>query len=554
MDIPRAANRLPALRHRTLTAVSILGALVVASLAIAVLDRLGVTHAAPVYLLAVVAVGMRWGTIPAVATSVAAFLAYDFFFVQPLYTFTISSPEEWLNLLLLLAVAVAIGRLVAIQAEHVERMAQQALEARALFGISRALAETRTVEEAAPIVLERLAAAASMDRIWFGLGPTPAEEKTIADTAPGEPLPIPAWQVLLQRSTGDEPSRWVRVHVATAAVRRKPDRATVHRVRVEAPGEVLGSVWGLRARDEREPDREETSILQAAADQLGQAIVRDRVAMERTNAEVARRSEALKTALLDSVSHDLRTPLATIRAAAGSMLDESVAWTPQDQREAFQAIDSEAERMGRLVRNLLDLSRIEAGALQPELEPCDVGDLLSQAIRRAGAATGRHIVAELPESLPPVLADQLYLSQVLANLLENALRHGGDTIRVSGSERPDGLVEIRVEDDGPGVPQAALPHLFEKFYQAGPPGEGKRRGMGIGMTVVEGLTRAMHGEVEACRSDLGGLRVDVRLMPARVPESAAPDAAGEATATASADVAAQAGAEAAPRHAAEAAP
>jgi signal transduction histidine kinase len=124
---------------------------------------------------------------------------------------------------------------------------------------------------------------------------------------------------------------------------------------------------------------------------------------------------------------------------------------------------------------------------------------------------------ELADALPPVLADQLYLSQVLANLLENAIRHGGDTIRVRGSERPDGLVEVSVEDDGPGVPKAALPHLFEKFYQAGPPGEGRRRGMGIGMTVVQGLTRAMHGEVEAGRSDLGGLRVDVRLMPARVP-------------------------------------
>jgi two-component system sensor histidine kinase KdpD len=516
----------------TLMAATILGALVAASAAIALLDQLGVTHAAPVYLLAVVAVGMRWGTIPAVATSVAAFLAYDFFFVQPLYTFTISSPEEWLNLLLLLAVAVAIGRLVAIQAEHAAQVAQQALEAQALFGISRALAETRTVEEAAPMVLERLAAAAAMDRIWFGLGATPAEEKTIADTAPGEPLPVPAWQVVLQRSTGDEPPRWVRVHVATAMVRRKADRATVHRVRVEASGEALGSVWALRARDEREPDRAETRILSAAADQLGQAVVRDRAALEPTNAEVARRSEALKTALLDSVSHDLRTPLATIRAAAGSMLDESVAWTPQDQREAFQAIDSEAERMGRLVRNLLDLSRIEGGALKPELEPCDLDDLLGQMVRRAGATTSKHIRVELPDSLPPVLADELYLSQVLANLLENAIRHGGDTIRVRGSERPDGRVQVSVEDDGSGVPKAALPHLFEKFYQAGPPSEGKRRGMGIGMTVVEGLTRAMNGEVEAGRSELGGLRVDVRLMTARVPEldpGAAPAQARAAT-------------------------
>jgi two-component system sensor histidine kinase KdpD len=536
MKTKRIGGRLPGLANGVLVAATIAGALIAATAAIALLAPLGVTHAAPVYLLAVVAVGMRWGTVPAVVTSVAAFLAYDFLFVQPLYTFTINSPEEWLNLLLLLAVAVAIGRLVAIQAEHAEEVAQRAREAQALFGISRALAETRTVEEAAPIVLERLAAATAMDRIWFGLGATPAEEKTIADTAPGQPLPVPAWQVVLQRSPGNEPARWVRMHVATAMVRRKADRATVHRARVEASGEALGSVWALRARDEREPDRAETRILSAAADQLGQAIVRDQAGLERTNAEIARRGEALKTALLDSVSHDLRTPLATIRAAAGSMLDESVAWTAADQREAFLAIDTEAERMGRLVRNLLDLSRIEGGALKPELEPCDLDDLVTQVVKRAGAATTKHVRVELAESLPPVLADQLYLGQVLANLLENAIRHGGEAIRVRASQRPDGLVEISVEDDGPGVSKAALPHLFEKFYQAGPPGEGKRRGMGIGMTVVEGLTRAMRGEVEAGRSELGGLRVDVRLRPAPVPDEApaqpaAPGSAAELGAT-----------------------
>ena len=514
----RIGIRSPWLARATLMAATIAGALGAASVAIDLLARLGVTHAAPVYLLAVVAVGMRWGTIPAVATSVAAFLAYDFLFVQPLYAFTINSPDEWLNLLLLLAVALAIGRLVAVQAEHAEQVAERAREAQALFGISRALAETRTVEEAAPIVLDRLAAAAAMDRIWFGLGTTPAEERTIADTAPGEPLPIPAWQVVLQRSPGDEPARWVRMHVATAMVRRKADRATVHRVRVEASGEALGSVWALRARDEREPDRAETRILSAAADQLGQAIVRDRVDTERTNAEIARRGEALKTALLDSASHDLRTPLATIRAAAGSMLDESVAWTEQDRREAFLTIDSEAERMGRLIRNLLDLSRIEGGALKPELEPCDLDDLILQVTKRVGAGTTKHLLIELPDVLPPVLADQLYLSQVLANLLENAIRHGGDEIRVRASVRPDDLVEVSVEDDGPGVPKAALSHLFEKFYQAGPPGESKRRGMGIGMTVVEGLTRAMGGQVAASRSELGGLRVDVLLRPALVPD------------------------------------
>jgi two-component system sensor histidine kinase KdpD len=510
-------------------AATIAAAVFASTVAIGLVEQyLGITYAAPLYLLAVLAVGMRHGTIPAVATAVIGFLAYDFLFVEPLYTFTIHDPNEWLNLLLLLAVAAAIGRLVALQAAHAAELTERANEAQALFGISRALAETRTVEEAAPMVLERLADATAMDRIWFGLGPSPAEERVIADTSPGQAMPIPGWQVVLQRSPGDEPARWMRMHVSVSPGRRNASRATVHRVRVEASGESLGSVWALRARDEREPNRAETRILSAAADQLGQAVVRDHVALERTSAEVARRSDDLKTALLDSVSHDLRTPLATIRAAAGSMLDESVTWTEEDHREAFQAIDSEAERMGKLVRNLLDLSKIEGGALKPELEPCDIDDVVGQVVRRARANPSKRIVVDVPHPLSPVLVDELYLGQVLANLLENAIRYGGDTIRVSGRERADGLVEISVEDDGPGVPKAALPHLFEKFYQAGTPGEAQRRGMGIGLTVVEGLTRAMHGEVEACRSELGGLRVDVRLRPAVVPQEATEPAAATA--------------------------
>ena len=478
-----------------------------------------ITYPAPVYLLAVLAVGMRYGTVPAILTSIAAFLLYDFLFVEPLYTLTINSPDEWLNLSLLLAVSAVIGRLAALQADRAREAADRAREAEGLHAITGVLAATSTVAEAAPVVVSRLERITAMDRVWVSLGATPAEERILADTAPSEPSPAAGWQVVLQRRP-DGQMRWVRAHVATGSARRAP-RAALHRVRIEVAGEVLGSVWALRSRDEREPDRAETRILSAAADQLGQAVVRDRLSQEATSAEIARQSEALKTALLDSVSHDLRTPLATIRAAAGSMLDETVKWSEADHREAFQAIDFEAERMGRLVRNLLDLSRIEGGALKPELEPCDLDDLVHEAVKRMRAAPNKRIVVELPESLSPVLADELYLGQVLANLLENAVRYGGDTIRVRGHARPDGRVEVSVEDDGRGVAEAALPHLFEKFYQAGAPGEAQRRGMGIGLTVVEGLTRAMRGEVEACRSELGGLRVDVRLLPAVVPEEAA---------------------------------
>jgi len=486
-----------------------------------------VTYPAPVYLLAVLAVGVRYGTVPAALTSVAAFLLYDFLFVEPLYTLTINSPDEWLNLLLLLAVSVVMGRLAAALARRATEAADRAREAEDLHAITGVLAATRTVAEAAPEVVSRLRSVTGMDRVWFGLGATPPEERVLADTAAPEPLPALGWQVVLQRGQAGD-MRWVRAHVPGAASGAgRAGRVALHRVRVEVAGETLGSVWAVRAPGRPEPGRAETRVLSAAADQLGQAVVRDRLAREATAAEIARESEALKTALLDSVSHDLRTPLATIRAAAGSMLDPEVTWSPEEQREAFEAIDSEAERMGRLVRNLLDLSRIEGGALKPELEARLLPELADQAVRRVKAGD-KTIRTRFDPDLPPALVDEVYLSQVLANLIENAVRYGGQTIEVTGrvgSRTGEGTVELTVADDGEGVPSYALPRLFEKFFQVPRPGRVPGRGgspggggMGIGLTVVAGLVSAMGGTVRAERSDLGGLAVVVALRAVAVPE------------------------------------
>jgi two-component system sensor histidine kinase KdpD len=503
-------------------------ALAASTAAIALLRAsINVTYPAPVYLLAVLAVGTRRGTLPAIATSVAAFLLYDFMFVQPLYTFTISSPDEWLNLLLLLAVAVVIGRLAALQAERAAEAADRASEAEALHAITTILASTRTVAEAAPTIVTRLERLTAMDRVWVGLGATPADERTLADTAPDEPRPVPGWQVVLHRGTGE--MRWARAHVGSGGARRTP-KAALHRVRVEVAGETLGSVWALRSRDSLEPNRAETRILSAAADQLGQAVVRDRLTQEATSAEIARQSDAVKTALLDSVSHDLRTPLATIRATAGSMMDAAVQWSPEEQREAFEAIDAEAERMGRLVRNLLDLSRIEGGALKPELETRDLAELAAQSISRL-AAPDKTVTVTLPDDLPPARVDEVFFNQVVANLLENAVRYGGSCIEVRGRAIERGAaVELSVEDDGDGVPEGSLGRLFDKFYQVPRIAGTSRRGMGIGLTVVAGMVGAMGGTVRAQRSDLGGLAVVVRLPAVAVPAEPAVDASVEAQA------------------------
>ena len=516
----RELRRRPGLVLRPIAISS--ATLAAATVAIAVLQAgARIPAAAPVYLLPVLAVGVLCGTVPGVATAVVSFLLYDFLFTQPVFALTVRDPNEWLDLLLYLAVAVAIGRLAALQAERATEASLRAGEAQALFRISRALATRDSLPQAARLVLAELLASTTSDRIWVGLGPTAAVEVALADTAGDDdgapPQPVATWVVVLQRTPDDEPARWTRTHLGSRT--RTPTgqaESAIHRIRIEVPDEVLGSLWIVRRPADGDPDRVETRILSAAADQLGQAVKRDQLARDALEAEVVRRSDGLKTALLDSVSHDLRTPLATIRAAAGSLLDPAIRWSESERREALRSIDLEAERMNRLVRNLLDLSRIEGDALRPELEPHDVDELVDRVVRRI--ATGKEVRVDLPSDLPPILVDDTYLDEVVTNLIENAVRHGGPTIRVGALEsRDDGVVVITVEDDGEGVPDADLRHLFEKFYRASRRGEGSRRGMGIGLTVASGLTLAMGGTLEAERSPLGGLALHLRLPSVAIP-------------------------------------
>jgi two-component system sensor histidine kinase KdpD len=282
---------------------------------------------------------------------------------------------------------------------------------------------------------------------------------------------------------------------------------------IEAGGVTLGSVWAQRARDQGPPTPDEARLLAAAADQLGQAIAHDRLAAESQAAEVARESDALKSALLQSVSHDLRTPLATIRAAAGTLRARV---SGSDDLEGVEAIEREVEYLNRLVTNLLDLSRIEAGVLRATSEPFELDDVVGATLDRlAPRFEGRPL--EYVTGREVVVADPVFLDAVLTNLVENALRHtaAGTVIRVS-SGRADGRARLTVEDSGTGVPDDALGRLFQKFYRV-PGSRGSRHGTGIGLAVVDGLVRAMGGTVTARRSDLGGLAIDIDLAIAEIP-------------------------------------
>lgn len=502
-------------------------ALAVASVLVWLLEtQFGIPNASPVYLLAVVVTALVSGTVGALGAAVAGILLYDFLFTHPFATFEISDPGEWLSLVLLLFVGLVVGQLTALERARTLTAEAREREAREAFLVSRALATRKSTMAVLPEIAEVLRHAAGMTALWFALGPDEASERVAAES--GAPVATGGLHWQLRRVPGDQPAQWVRIHApatgkgrATAEGRRQATDA--FRVRIEAGGRPLGSVWGTRERGRGHLDRSATRLISAAADQVGQALAQDRLAAEAQAADVARQSDALKSALLQSVSHDLRAPLATIRTAAGTLQPDSDL-DAEGRRASAAAIEREVERLDRLVGNLLDLGRIEAGELRADLDVFELDDLVGRTVDRfAARMAGHQLHVEVPPV--PVLVDPVFLDEAITNLLDNALKFTGpgSTIRVAAAARDDDAVRLVVEDDGAGVPAELLDRLFEKFYRAPRPSEagrsstGSRPGTGIGLAVVRGLVEAMGGEVRARRSELGGLAVDVELPRARLP-------------------------------------
>jgi two-component system sensor histidine kinase KdpD len=364
-------------------------------------------------------------------------------------------------------------------------------------------------------------------RVWIELGTDEASERLAADTGTGA-LPAPASFATLRGREGEDlPASWIRIHRSRAGSSTSgSDEA--YRVRIEPAEQPFGSIWCLRARRLGTPDPIETRLLAAAADQVGLALAHDRLAAESQAAQVARQSDAIKSALLQSVSHDLRTPLATIRAAAGS-LDPDSGLSPDEQRESVAAIDREVEYLNRLITNMLDLSRIEAGALLAERDVYELEDLVGRTLERLRRRIGdRPLDVDL--DVPPVEVDPTFLDEAFTNVVENAIKYTppGTALRVRAAELDEATVRMTIEDAGPGVPDASLDRLFDKFYRVPGGKGGSRSGTGVGLAVVRGLIEATGGRVEARHSELGGLAIDLDLPRAPLPAPTSVPAAPQA--------------------------
>jgi two-component system sensor histidine kinase KdpD len=493
-------------------------ALAVASAAAAFLEAVvGLVDASPVYLVAVVLVAGLYGTWAAVGTSVAAFFIYDFLFTSPRFTLAITDPAEWLSLLLFLMVAVAIGRLTALLRERADEADRRVRESVSLVGISRETAMATTFEEAARAVVERLAADTEMAGLRIATLDEAGRETVVASEgsipAPGESGRDP-WTLLRDGSGGT--SDWVRIVSDHGDASDPSGEPETYRIPIDVGGRSVGVIDAFRAPGDPRPGRGARRILSLAADQLGIAAARDALREELTAAEVGRRSEALRGAILDSVSHDLRTPIATIRALAGSLADPDLHLDAVESRNAAAGIDREADRLAGLVGSLLDMSRIQAGAVRPDVEPYDVAELVETAVRRIEAGSTARLVVAVPADIPPVSVDAVLFDVAFGNVLENAVRYAPiDGVRVTASlESGSSIVALTVDDAGPGVPADALPRLFDRFYRVPGGEESARRGLGMGLAIARGFAEAMGATVEAGPSELGGLRVTLRLPSA----------------------------------------
>jgi len=426
-------------RHRLLGGVvSSVSLLAAVTAAIELLKpHVPVLSLAVLYILAVLPVAIGWGMAYAVPVAVASMLTFNFFFLPPLYTFTLADSRNWFALLVFVVTAVVVSELAT-------RSRRQARESALLAQIATSLLEHGDVTR-------------ELDRIARGTADALQVER--AEVALGDE----------QMSTSGEGERYPLV----AAGRR------VGTLAVEGPRRRSGAARRL---------------LPALASLLAVAIDRERLAREALEAEALRRSDAMKTAVLRAVSHDLRSPLMAILTSAGALASKDFTLGREERDELATTILDEAERLDRLVGNLLDLSRLQAGALQTEPDAWAVDDLVVQALDEIGEA-GRRIDVALPHESPSVRAAAHQVQRVLVNLIENALRYSPPDERVRLQVDTLGAdVLVRVIDRGPGVAPAELEAIFEPFHRGTVTGAS---GAGLGLAIARGFAEANGGRVWA---------------------------------------------------------
>ncbi len=418
-------------------------AVTVVTLAIEVLDdAVPVLSLGVLYIFAVLPIAVFWGSVLAVPVAVASMLAFNFFFLPPLYTFTLADRSNWLALAVYVVTAIVVGSLASRYRRRGDEAEQREREAALLADIAADLLRGAELGAGLAVIQERTATVLGVSKVRIALGEHP-------------------------RASSHESPHPLTVEGRAIGVLFTPEQ--------EEP--VLGT---------------QRRLLPALAALLGVALEREALARDADEAETLRRSDTVKTAVIQAVSHDLRTPLATIEQALDGLQSDELELTDDDRVALLETIRAEHVRLKRLVENLLDLSRLQAGASAARPELWAVEELVAQALDELGRED--RVLVSAPTDLPPVRVDATQIQRALANVLDNALRLSPPdesvTVRITATRKE---VLIRVTDRGPGIPEAEWERIFAPFHRVA--GRSDDPGAGLGLAIARGFTEANGGRM-----------------------------------------------------------
>ena len=471
-----------------------------------------------VFLMGVLGVAYQFGLGPSLLAAVASMLCYNFFFMAPLYTFTITDPTNIAALFFFLVTALVVSNLTARVRRQAETARDRAATTNALYTFSKNLASIVTLDDLLWASVSQIAASLKADVVIVMPGPERAIEVAATfppgDTIDDADMGAAKWSFDTGRPAG-------RGADTLPGARRlflplRTSRGVIG---------VVGLAPGRRPEIILSPD--ERRLLDALMDQSAVAIERVRLGTEMDEARVAAEAERLRGALLTSLSHDLKTPLASILGSANSLREYGDLFDKQARDELVGTIEEEAARLSRFVANLLDMTRLEAGAIDLKREPSDMSEIIGAAVHRMKALLESFkLDYDIEPDLPLVDLDVLLMEQVLINLFDNAAKYAPPASTVIiGARRENGVVRIQVIDEGPGIPEDRLTRIFEKFHRVNG-GDRQRAGTGLGLAICRGFVEAMGGTITAAnRPDRSGAIFTVELPMSADPALATPEPA-----------------------------
>jgi two-component system, OmpR family, sensor histidine kinase KdpD len=458
-----------------------------------------------IFLMAVVVSAVTFGIWPAVYASVLSFFAYNLFFIEPLYTFTVAQPHELLALIIFLMISVVISTMAGRIREQAQLAVQRMRATRRLYEFSRRLSAVASFDDIPETAVAEIHT--SLTR--------PAVVLLLAD---GELELRAAWPPDSDLDTASTTAaRWALEHdePAGANTGTLPNVAWLF-LPLKTPRAAFGVVGVGRNEDGATLDPEARTLLETIAEQMAAALDRASLSREMVSARSAAEAERVRNTLLTSISHDFRTPLASILGSATSLIDYGEKLGDDGRRELLEQIREETEGLDEMVRNLLAMTRIDAGALELRRDWTDLREIVARVVaaaRRHGAK--QNIEMRMPEDLPMIHADAKLIEQALGNVIANAVVHTpAETSVVIDATATPTTVVLRVTDDGGGIASEMLPHVFEKFVHARSKTASAADGgesTGLGLAIAKGIMDA-HGGSIAAISPVGagcGTRVDL---------------------------------------------